>query len=123
MAWFNRQSDKAKEYLQETDTVSRPLAISFTVIIFFVGVAVMFSIFFGGRWVYQQIAKKDNPAVVETAQTNQSDKSAAQTNTNQSSGNPAQQTTAPQSNSQTNAIDQTPNTGPNEVPNTGPQPE
>ena len=54
-----------KEYWKATDTVSRPMAIALTLLIGFICLAVTFSLFMGGRWVYNNLSDNDK----KTAQT------------------------------------------------------
>lgn len=121
MAWFYR-SDKqrsgVRDYIRNTNSVSRPMALLFTAIIFIVGVAVVFSLVWGGRWAYDKIAgnKNNNPVTVTSSQ-----KAPTQPSTS-SSGNQNQK---PNTSNNSNATaNQSPNTGPSssEVPNTGPTP-
>ncbi|HUD03226.1 MAG TPA: hypothetical protein VMR51_00280 [Patescibacteria group bacterium] len=88
--WFKKWSvskDGIKEYWHATDAVSRPLAILMSLAIFVVCIAVFFSLFFGGRWLYHVIWGKSNqpPAAAPTAQTTKPIASSAKTNTQASS--------------------------------------
>jgi predicted PurR-regulated permease PerM len=129
MAWFRDKTTKAKEYIQDTENVSRPMAVLFTIIIFFIGVAVVFCLFLGGKWVYQQFTGKNGTTQIESGeQTSQTSSSQQQAKspqsqpTNQPTGL-GNQTTNTSNQNQTQQAASTPSTGPSEVPNTGPSPE
>ena len=57
MSWFKRTKNPygTDDYLQTAETVSRPMAIVYTIVMVFVVGALAFSIFFGGRWLYQNL--------------------------------------------------------------------
>lgn len=65
MSWFNRKKNPynnvTNDYLQATDTVSRPLSVIFVILMIFVIAAVVFSLFLGGRWLYQNPTAKVLP--------------------------------------------------------------
>jgi hypothetical protein len=65
MSWFKRTDDPTvkDDYLQTTDTVSRPMALVFTVLIVLVMAAVVFSLFWGGRWLFQHLDGSDQVKV------------------------------------------------------------
>lgn len=65
MSWFKRTSNSQvqDDYLQTTDTVSRPMATIFTIIIVLVLAAVAFSLFLGGRWLFQNLDGSNKPKV------------------------------------------------------------
>lgn len=68
--WFRRsKNDKSviEEYRQATEAVSRPLAILLTLIVLFICVALIFSVFLGGRWLLHQLAdnRQSAPVVVQ----------------------------------------------------------
>lgn len=48
------------QYIQETDSVSRPLAVMMTLVLFFVAAAVVVALLFAGKWGYDQIAGNNN---------------------------------------------------------------
>ena len=68
MSWFKRTKDPlvTDDYLQTAETVSRPMAIIYTIVMVFVVGALAFSLFFGGRWLYQNLdgSDKTKPTVV-----------------------------------------------------------
>jgi len=124
-----KQTNPVKEYIKETDSVSRPTAIFFTLIIFFVGAAVAFSLFWGGRWAYNRIAgnkgEKPNPITetssISTQNINKSSQKATANKNVAGSGGERNGLSVERSQASTDVeINQTPNTGPVEVPNTGP---
>lgn len=63
MALFNKRKDDKLEidYLQTTDTVGRPTAALFSIIMVVVLAAAVFSLFLGGRWLYQHLDGSDQP--------------------------------------------------------------
>jgi len=61
MALFNKRKDDKLEvdYLQTTDTVGRPTAVLFSIIMVVVLAAAVFSLFLGGRWLYEHLDGSD----------------------------------------------------------------
>lgn len=55
--------DEAEDYLKATDAVSRPMAIFVTLSAIIIIAALVFTLFLGGRWVYNQF--KDDEEVVQ----------------------------------------------------------
>jgi hypothetical protein len=137
MSWFNRNKNPyangTDDYLKSTDTVSRPLAVVFVILIVFVIAAVAFSLFLGGRWLYKNLDGKSTSST-ETI-TIQGD--ASQTNTSNSgqstSGSSTPASTPPASSTATatpgstsattSATPATSTQAPSALPNTGPEPE
>lgn len=56
------------DYLRTTDTVSRPMALVYTLLIVFVVGALAFSIFLGGRWLYQNLDGSNESQTVEVVE-------------------------------------------------------
>lgn len=51
------------QYIQTTDSVSRPMAVMLSLVMLFVAIAILFCLFFAGKWAYEQITgKNDKPA-------------------------------------------------------------
>lgn len=51
------------QYIQTTDTVSRPLAVMTSLLMLFFAIAVILGLFFAGKWAYNEIAgNNDVPA-------------------------------------------------------------
>ena len=51
------------QYIQTTDSVSRPMAVMLALVMFFIACALIVSIFFVGKWGYEQVTgKNDAPA-------------------------------------------------------------
>lgn len=69
MSWFKRSKNPyaTDDYLQTAETVSRPMAVLYTIIMVFVVGALAFSVFFGGRWLYEHLdgSNKSTTTVVE----------------------------------------------------------
>lgn len=124
MSWFRRTNKSSAEtdYLQTTETVSRPLALVFTIIIVLVMAAAVFSLFLGGRWLFQHLDGSDKPdttlivtnPITETtpsaSSTSSDNSSNASTNTSGSqntSNNTASSTAANSSNTTTNTTQAT----------------
>lgn len=64
MMWSKRTDDsQVQDEYQQTEIVSRPMAAVFTVLIVLVLAAVAFSLFLGGRWLYQHVNNTDKPKV------------------------------------------------------------
>lgn len=57
----NSKQKQKTDYLQTTDTVNRPTAVLFTIIMVAVLAAAVFSLFLGGRWLYQHLDGSDKP--------------------------------------------------------------
>lgn len=53
MSWFRRNQNSG--YLENTQTVSRPVGIFLTILTILVIGAAIFSLFLGGRWLYQHL--------------------------------------------------------------------
>lgn len=130
MSWFRKKNSYANptnDYLTSPDTVGRPLAIVFIVLMVFVLAAVIFSLFLGGRWLYKNLDGKSTTTttvVTEQSQTDTSNQTNGQGSTsgsNNSTGTNQNTTTAPSppSTSTTTVSQPTPTS----LPNTGPEPE
>ena len=70
MSWFRRKNDVA--YLESTQTVSRPVGIVMSVLTVLVIGAAVFSLFLGGRWLYNNLdgsneSKDENVSLDVTA--------------------------------------------------------
>lgn len=54
------------QYIQTTDSVSRPMAVMMRLVMIFVIIAILFCLFFAGKWAYDQITGNNdapsNPA-------------------------------------------------------------
>ena len=98
MSLFKKRQPKQQQidYLQTTDTVSRPLATVFMILMVIVLSAAVFSIFVGGRWLYEHLDGSNTPTaevvvnpITETppvaASTTNNGSSATVTPTNQQS--------------------------------------
>jgi hypothetical protein len=137
------------QYVQTTDTVSRPAAVMMTLVMVFIGFAVIFSIFLAGRWLIggdnnevstptpsgEQLGNSttSNGGVTVTptqpgqvtTDSNQNRATNDSTTQNQNSNASSQQTSSSTQTPTTGSLsaDTVPNTGPSTLPNTGPQPE
>ncbi len=65
----NKEEDDLLLNSKDAEVVSRPMAVLFSLVAAFVGAALIFSIFIGGRWIYRKIAGDDQPvpAIVEVS--------------------------------------------------------
>jgi hypothetical protein len=141
MLWMKKgdqQQPGIKGYWQETSAVSRPMAIILTILIMFIILAVVFSLFLGGKWLYANLTDNKNKPV-EVTQTTSGGGTitdvgpAASTTTNNPSSNkgnaaaPTKLTATPKptpsSVANTLSNSSLPGSGPNELPGTGPLPE
>jgi hypothetical protein len=141
MLWMKKgpqQQPGIKGYWQETSAVSRPMAIILTILIMFIILAVVFSLFLGGKWLYANLTDSNNKPI-EVTQTTSGGGTvtdvgpAASTTTNNLSSNktnvsasPTPKSTpkpTPSSVANTLSNSSLPGSGPNELPNTGPLPE
>ena len=123
MSWFKRtnNSNIEDDYLQTTETVSRPLAIIFTIIIVLVMSAAVFSLFLGGRWLFENLDGSNEPTttvvvtnpITETTPT-ASSTTAAETNPAGASSNQPSTSTS----NGTGATSSSSNTSPKPVSNT-----
>ncbi|MEI6237212.1 MAG: hypothetical protein WCP03_01245 [Candidatus Saccharibacteria bacterium] len=129
------QQSGIKDYWQATDAVSRPMAIALTILIMFICLAVIFSLFAGGRWLYGSISgKKNQPATVNqrpsgagitdvgpTAASTTNKSAGSSGNANIAANPTPKATNTPKPIPNTEATSGSlPGTGPNELPNTGP---
>ena len=76
MKLFNKKQKNmsdAEAYLRSTDTVSRPTAILMSLVAFLVVFAVVFSLFLGGKWLYDRYS--DNETTVKVDETTQNETS------------------------------------------------
>jgi hypothetical protein len=132
--WSKRRAavKDAENYLKATDVVSRPMAILMSLAVFIILGSLLYSVFLGGRWVYDKLKVNDSPVATITTQQAGPGDSANTENVqqefpaitdNQTPANttpftttaPAASTSTP--NTTSSAI---PNTGPAVIPNTGP---
>lgn len=63
MSFWNKRKNQAvnaKEYLRQTDRVSRPMAMLTALLAFVVVVSLVVSLFMGGRWLYRQATGPDD---------------------------------------------------------------
>ena len=139
MVWFGKKDNNqvpVGSYIKAADSVSRPMAIAIGLVIFFVGAAVAFSLFLGGRWVYQKLTGEDKTQPAQIENSNQAKKDAKQTEDNKSQqsadtdnnseatiAQPSEESEEPLEVGVEDEVEVSPNTGPETVPNTGPQPE
>jgi hypothetical protein len=141
MLWMKKdtgQQSGIKDYWQATDAVSRPMAIALTILIMFICLAVIFSLFAGGRWLYNSVGGKKNQPVtinekpsgtgvtdVGPPASSTSNKSTGSSGNANIVANPSPKpTSTPKPTPNTQVISGSlPGTGPNELPNTGPSPE
>lgn len=152
MAWLRNTSNNdqpvTNDYLRSADTVNRPASLLMLFIIILVLTAIAYSLFMGGRWLYNNINGKNNTSTNQPASGTATDNDAQ--NQNSQSGTPATDTSNNTSsntsqtgggsnasttngNTATNSSNQNsgsnlPTSGPtNEpstaIPNTGPEPE
>lgn len=130
MSWFRKKNSYANptnDYLTSPDTVGRPLAIVFIVLMVFILAAVVFSLFLGGRWLYKNLDGKSNTTttvVTEQSQQDTSNQTSGQGTTGGSnSGTSSNQNTTTTSPSPTTSTTNVPQPTPTSLPNTGPEPE
>jgi hypothetical protein len=138
MLWFKKnpnQQTTIKEYWQATDAVSRPMAIFLTLLIMFICLAVLFSLFMGGRWLYHNISNQNNTLVEVTDGSGITDIGTSSSSTASSSANGGNKTIGstvkatpsptikPTPATSVSNNSPLPGTGPGELPNTGPGPE
>lgn len=148
MAWDkkDRTGDNVTNYIKDTNSVSRPMAVVLTALIFVIAATVAFTIFWAGRWTYNKIAGNDSGnKITETSSSSTQRQPVEPANgQNKATGNEASQSgsqaTSSSGSSEANSgsnsasrttsttssdTSQSPNTGPTatEIPNTGPQPE
>lgn len=140
MIWMKKNPQQQygiKGYWQETSAVSRPMAIVLTILIVFIILAVVFSLFLGGKWLYANLTDSDNKPVEVTQTTNGGAITdvgpPASSTTNKSSSNKGNasasikptSTPKPTPSSATNTLSDgnLPGSGPSELPSTGPLPE
>lgn len=138
---FSKKKDSkiadAQEYLRSTDNVSRPTAILMSLVAFVAVFAIVFSLFLGGRWLYDWLrdesSRDDTTQVVTTNGTTEADSSEQNSDQNNGLGitviggngeeiasdvgsrlNQPQETpvNTPQNTQVAGATDQLPNTGP-----------
>lgn len=133
MAWFKKGESNPVDYIKETSSVSKPMAVGLVVSIFLVGAALSFGLFMGGKWVVNKIASNKNQDISTqvpqgTPESNEQKNEA--NSSNQDSGGTPSPTPSPSavsgsntSNTNQTPVATTPNTGPESLPNTGPQPE
>ena len=145
MALFKRRTTYSKDYLQATDTVSRPMAIGSALLTGLLVAGAIFGIYLAGRWVYNRVNTTDSntpSATVESDKNNStnngSDSSQNGTNgnsrstdqqnsgsstTNGSSGSSPTSITGQSGQSNTvPSTGATPETASPAIPNTGPDP-
>jgi uncharacterized protein YxeA len=106
------------DYLKSADTVSRPTAILYILLIILVISAVVFCLFVSGKWIYKTVTSKDKSTTTQSTSENNVDKS---TTDNSASGS-----NSTNQNSNTNGTNQstpTPAQTPTKIPNTGPEDE
>lgn len=136
---FKRGADKLTEpakYIQASDSVSRPLSVLLTLALLCACVAIVVGLFFGGKWLVNEISG-DEPAATKPPATSQP----PETKPAQGAAPSTPTTPPPTSSSSTSTSSSTatprpatpatpatqaaplPNTGPANLPNTGPQPE
>ncbi len=65
--WDNRRGEvtEAQDYLRATDNVSRPMALLLSLVGFLVVFAVVFSLFLGGRWLFNRLSNDTDSTDVE----------------------------------------------------------
>jgi hypothetical protein len=125
IGWYKAKKQNYQEYWQATETVSRPLAILLSLLVLFVCVALVFTLFLGGRWLYRRVFEH-NASGLTTSQTQKIPANNSTTdiettptptaNANASSGVSTTPTPTPTGTPSPTA---TPATGSN-IPNTGP---
>lgn len=136
------------QYVQTTDTVSKPAAVLMTLVMIFIGFAVIFSLFLAGRWLLggdnnevstptptgeqlENSTASNGGVTVTPTQPGQVTTDSSQSRATNTSTSLSQNSTSAQQNSSTSQTSTTsnssastvPNTGPSALPNTGPQPE
>ena len=132
------QKNVTDDYLQTTDTVSRPMALIFTLLIVFVVGAVAFSLFLGGRWLFQNLDGSNAPKVqvvenpitvttpsaASTSSNTTSNSSGSTSSASQTKPSTTTSTAASTSSTATQTATSTPTTGPSttaeSIPATGP---
>ena len=115
---FKKSEDNnsmVKYYWRATEAVSRPLAILFTLVILFICVALVFSLFLGGRWLYRQAFNSNDSTTtqVETINNGQSTTVEVELPSSTPSVTVTDGTTPAQTTPANNG----------NIPNTGPEPE
>jgi cytoskeletal protein RodZ len=113
--WFKRRptsTENEKENWQTANTISRPMSILMSFIVFVVCVVIIFSLFLGGRWLYHVIwgGNNQSPATAPISQT-----TANTTTSNTSGSTQTQQTASSSTNQSSTSVESssTPNTGVN----------
>lgn len=129
MALFNKRKDDKLEidYLQTIDTVGRPTAALFSIIMVVVLAAAVFSLFLGGRWLYQHLDGSDQPTtevvvnpvtvVPPSASSTSNNGATGSSGTNSSAGSSSTTSSTQQSGtaSSTQTSTSIPATGPTEI--------
>ena len=131
MAWFRKNpNDLTDDYLKSADTVSRPAAVLYILVIVLLVGAVAFSLFITGRWIYKSVSSNNKNNGPTTTQIVPNDNnSGSTTSTTNNNGNTASNNTSGSSNTQnsTNTATQSSSTStvttPTKIPNTGPEEE
>jgi cytoskeletal protein RodZ len=121
MAWFKRDPvTSAGEYIKSADSVSRPMAVILSMIVFLVIAAAVFVIFLSIRWVYDRFNSNNKPTTTSQQSSNLAPvASPSPAKTSSSNSKTTTQTTS----ATTQTPVTTPNTGPSStIPNTGPDP-
>lgn len=134
--WSKRRAavKDAESYLKATDVVSRPMAILMSLVAFIIVGSLLYSVFLGGRWVYEKVKGNETSVATVTPAPAAPGDSANTENIQQefpaitgpNNQQPANTTpftaTAPAASTTTPNTTPTgiPNTGPSTIPNTGP---
>ncbi len=109
------------DYLKSADTVGRPAAALYVIIIVLVISAVVFSLFISGKWIYNTVSSKDKSNTSQKDENKTVDNPTTENSSN-NSNNTDQNTNAPGTTSQSQ-ITPAPVQTPTKIPNTGPQDE
>lgn len=120
------------DYLRATDSVSRPLAIFLVLVILSVLTSIIFGLFLGGRWAYNEL-KGNNKTAITTQNIDSSDSKKQSDNSGSGAnlGSNANLSPSPTPTTTPALINVTPSTTPasaspntnSNIPNTGPEPE
>lgn len=88
MSIFRKKDNKisdAQAYLRSTDNVSRPTAILMSFVAFLAVFAIVFSLFLGGRWLYERM-NDESRSDDTVAQSDNTDEASSETSTENNSG-------------------------------------
>ena len=114
MSWFRRSKIQTNQYLIER-RIKRPQGIFGSILVILVVALILLGLFFGGRWLYQNLDGKTTPkpGIV-------TDIDVGNDTSGQATSTPGSPATAP---SQGQTSPSTVTITPTTIPNTGPEPE